>query len=191
MTNSTTFSPPAATESRPPGANETERNRAARNPADMTTATGQHGQAAAMVLRKVVRIDPALCNGCAACVVKCPQNALEVVGGRAVLMDEELCDGLGFCAGACPRNAIVLEDRYAAPFRGGSAAAGGDVKARDEFHRRLSICCRATECGRICRRLVKQPGKAGVWCVDIVSGVKVGLYEALARGDFRCPEGRF
>ena len=153
----------------------------------------QDGKVGTRVLRKIVRIDRDLCNGCAACVLRCRQGALEVVGGRAVLVAEELCDGLGFCAGACPRNAIVLEDRYASPFRGGSVGpTGGHAGAgRDEFHRRLLVCCRATECGRICQRLVKQPGKAGVWCVDILTNAKNSLYEALSRSDFQCPEGHF
>ena len=56
---------------------------------------------------------------------------------------------------------------------------------------RLSHCTHATDCGRLCERLVKAPGKALVWCVDFETGDRTPLYESLARPEFHCPRGRF
>lgn len=53
------------------------------------------------------------------------------------------------------------------------------------------ICGRATDCGRLCKRLVKAPGLGQVHCVDIATGEKTELYPALEDPDFHCPEGRF
>ncbi len=61
----------------------------------------------------------------------------------------------------------------------------------DIFYYRLGLCCRATEYGRLCKRLVKQPGKAGVWCVDVVANARTNLYLALAKPSFTCPDGIF
>ena len=55
---------------------------------------------------------------------------------------------------------------------------------------RLSQCLHASDCGRVCERFVKAPGKI-VWCVDIKTGVKVELYEALEHASFHCPRGLF
>ena len=56
---------------------------------------------------------------------------------------------------------------------------------------RLAYCTHATDCGRLCERLVKAPGKALVWCVDIETGERRPLYESLADTEFRCPLGLF
>lgn len=55
---------------------------------------------------------------------------------------------------------------------------------------RLAICCQASPCKHLCERLVKGPGKIA-WCLDIKTGKKVALYEALERPDFHCPASRF
>ena len=52
-------------------------------------------------------------------------------------------------------------------------------------------CCRASKCGRLCPNLVKGPGVSQVWCVDLNTGERRGLYEALADSSFHCPEDRF
>lgn len=59
------------------------------------------------------------------------------------------------------------------------------------FKHRLAQCLHASDCGRICERLVKWPGKSLVCCVDSKTGEKTLLYPALESKDFRCPEGRF
>lgn len=59
--------------------------------------------------------------------------------------------------------------------------------AKAAFNHRLSICCHATDCGRLCPRLVKGPGIAIVKCVDVQTGQQADLYEALAKAEFACP----
>ena len=63
------------------------------------------------MLRKIVKIDQDLCNGCGACITDCPEGALQIIGGKARLMRESYCDGLGACVGVCPTGAMVIEDR--------------------------------------------------------------------------------
>ncbi|MCW8922470.1 MAG: NAD(P)-binding domain-containing protein [Gammaproteobacteria bacterium] len=57
-------------------------------------------------------IDPALCSGCGACVIACPErpqhNVLGLINGKAALIDPSNCIGHGACAAACPYDAITL-----------------------------------------------------------------------------------
>jgi ferredoxin len=129
--------------------------------------------------RKIVKVDDEKCDGCGTCISYCPEGALLLlVNGKANLAADEFCDGLGGCVGVCPKGAIVLEEREAKAFGEPMAEAGqyaDTSNAKAAFRQRLSICCRASRCGRICDRLVKQPGKAGVHCVDIETNSKTAL----------------
>lgn len=69
-----------------------------------------------MVNRKIIKIDEALCDGCGNCVLACPENAIEIVGGKARVVRESLCDGLGACIGDCPTGALSMEEREAEEF---------------------------------------------------------------------------
>jgi thioredoxin reductase/NAD-dependent dihydropyrimidine dehydrogenase PreA subunit len=53
-------------------------------------------------------VDPNRCIGSAGCVHACPENALGIVGGKAVLINAAHCIGHGACAPACPVDAIKL-----------------------------------------------------------------------------------
>lgn len=109
-------------------------------------------------MRKIVKVDEEKCDGCGTCISHRSEGALLLINGKAKLAADEFCDGLGDCIGICPKGAIVLEEREARAFGNPIAEARehADVSnAKAAFRQRLSICCRASECGRICDRLVK------------------------------------
>jgi MinD superfamily P-loop ATPase len=68
------------------------------------------------VIRQIVHIDEALCNGCGVCVSPCAEGAIEIVDGKAKVVREELCDGAGFCLGVCPTGALTVEQRETVEF---------------------------------------------------------------------------
>ncbi len=63
--------------------------------------------------RKIIRIDPDVCNGCGLCLPNCPEGALQLIDGKARLVSDLFCDGLGACIGTCPLGAIHVEEREA------------------------------------------------------------------------------
>jgi len=65
------------------------------------------------MLRKIIRINEDLCNGCGACASACHEGAIEMIDGKAKLVREDYCDGLGDCLPACPTGAITFEEREA------------------------------------------------------------------------------
>lgn len=71
---------------------------------------------AAMILRKIVKIDEEKCNGCGACVPACTEGAIEIIDGKAKLISESYCDGLGSCLGKCPQGAITIEEKESEEF---------------------------------------------------------------------------
>ena len=68
------------------------------------------------VVRNIVKIDEALCNGCGECVSPCAEGAIEMRDGKAKVISEDLCDGLGACLGICPTGALTIEKREALAF---------------------------------------------------------------------------
>ena len=65
------------------------------------------------MIRKIITINEAKCNGCGLCVNACHEGAIDLVEGKAKLLHEHYCDGLGDCLPACPMNAISFEEREA------------------------------------------------------------------------------
>lgn len=63
------------------------------------------------MLRRIIQIDKARCNGCGLCAKACHEGAIGIVEGKATLLREDYCDGLGDCLPACPMNAISFEER--------------------------------------------------------------------------------
>lgn len=65
------------------------------------------------MIRKIIKIDSSLCNGCEECVSMCSEGAIGIVDGKAVLLKDDYCDGLGDCLSGCKQNAIIMEEREA------------------------------------------------------------------------------
>ncbi|MHB1455813.1 MAG: ATP-binding protein [Armatimonadota bacterium] len=70
----------------------------------------------AKLLRKIIKIDEELCNGCGLCVPSCAEGAIKVIDGKARLVSDTYCDGLGACLGECPQGALGFEEREADEF---------------------------------------------------------------------------
>lgn len=68
------------------------------------------------MIREVVKIDEALCDGCGVCIPNCHEGALQIIDGKARLISDLMCDGLGACLGHCPQDAITIEKREAEPY---------------------------------------------------------------------------
>jgi Pyruvate/2-oxoacid:ferredoxin oxidoreductase delta subunit len=69
-----------------------------------------------MIVRNIVEIDEASCDGCGLCVPSCEEGAIRIIGGKARVVSDTYCDGLGACLGHCPRGAISLVQRAAPEF---------------------------------------------------------------------------
>jgi NAD-dependent dihydropyrimidine dehydrogenase PreA subunit len=68
------------------------------------------------MIRKIVKIDEAKCDGCGQCIPSCAEGAIALVNGKARLSADALCDGLGACLGDCPQGAITVIEREAEAF---------------------------------------------------------------------------
>lgn len=64
-------------------------------------------------MRKIIKIDESLCNGCGECITACAEGAIELKDGKARVVSESICDGLGACLAVCPQGALTLEEREA------------------------------------------------------------------------------
>jgi len=69
-----------------------------------------------MVKRKIIRINEALCDGCALCIPSCPEGALQIIDGKARLVRDSYCDGLGACLGECPQGALSITEMMVEDF---------------------------------------------------------------------------
>lgn len=83
------------------------------------------------MIRKIIKIDQAKCNGCGACAAACHEGAIEMVSGKATLARESYCDGLGDCLPECPTGAITFEEREAPAYDEAAVLASKQKKAQE------------------------------------------------------------
>lgn len=81
------------------------------------------------MIRRIVRINEALCNGCGECVPSCEERALRILNGKARLVDDSYCDGLGACLGHCPSGAITLVEKGVDSFNDEPSDGGLGISA--------------------------------------------------------------
>jgi len=87
------------------------------------------------MLRKIIEIDEALCDGCGDCAIGCAEGAIRIVDGKAKLVKADFCDGFGDCIGACHTGALTIVTREAPGFDEHATienlrASGGDEAVR-------------------------------------------------------------
>mgnify|MGYP000214174229 CR=1 FL=1 len=54
------------------------------------------------MIRRIIKINEELCNGCGACAAACHEGAIGMVDGKARLLKDDYCDGLGDCLPPAP-----------------------------------------------------------------------------------------
>lgn len=80
------------------------------------------------MIRRIITIDEAKCNGCGLCASACHEGAIGMVDGKAKLLREDYCDGLGDCLPACPAGAIAFEEREAPAYNEAAVLAAKQAK---------------------------------------------------------------
>jgi heterodisulfide reductase subunit A len=90
----------------------------AQGPRDVPDTVAHAGAAAAEVVSlfnrgevtispTIAEVDPAMCVGCAECVLSCPYTAIWLNEDARAQVNPALCKGCGTCAAACPSGAIT------------------------------------------------------------------------------------
>lgn len=80
------------------------------------------------MIRRIIKINQELCNGCGLCAKACHEGAIAMVKGKATLTREDYCDGLGDCLPVCPVNAITFEEREAPAYNEAAVKAAMAAK---------------------------------------------------------------
>jgi ferredoxin len=84
------------------------------------------------MIRKIIKINEELCNGCGLCVNACHESAIGLVDGKAKLLRDDYCDGLGNCLPVCPTGAITFEEREALEYNEEEVKRNTNLKEQQE-----------------------------------------------------------
>lgn len=60
------------------------------------------------ISKKKITIDPGDCEGCGACVARCPNKAIFMTENGIAKVDHSICLTCGYCAPKCPVRAIIM-----------------------------------------------------------------------------------
>jgi len=107
------------------------------------------------MIRKIIKIDEAACNGCGLCAAACHEGAIGMVDGKAKLLRDDYCDGLGNCLPVCPTGAISFEEREAAEYDE-AAVLANMAKADQKQPETLACGCPGTQSRSFQRETVQQ-----------------------------------
>lgn len=105
------------------------------------------------MIRKIIKINEDLCNGCGLCAQACHEDAIGMVNGKAKLLRDDYCDGLGNCLPACPTGAITFEEREAAEYDE-AAVKANQAKKQEQ---KLPCGCPGSQSKTIAHKPVQVP----------------------------------
>ena len=104
------------------------------------------------MIRQIIKIDEAKCNGCGVCITACHEGAIAMVNGKAKLLRDDYCDGLGNCLPVCPTNAISFEEREAVAFDEDAVKKNTETKQPQN----LACGCPGTNSKTLERRVISE-----------------------------------